>query len=75
MPCYPPMNQTEIIASISIKFTKINALSLVTSMNNIYLYHVFSNFCIICSYNRNERLEMFLPNIISWSTLGHENDP
>ena len=34
-------------------FTKINALSLVT----------FSNFCIICSYNSNERLVMFLHNI------------
>ena len=58
MSCNPPMNQKEIIA-----FTKINASSLVPIMNNIYLYPVFSNFCIICSYHSNERLVMFLPNI------------
>ena len=57
----PPMNQKEIIASIS--FYKINASSLVPIMNNIYLYPAFSNFCIICSYHSNERLVVFLPNI------------
>ena len=54
MSCDPPMNQNEIIASIS--FYKINALSLVTIMNNVYLYPAFSNFCIICSYNSNDYL-------------------
>ena len=61
MSCDPPMNQKEIITNICF-YTK-NASSLVTIMNNIYLYPVFSNVCIIYSYHSNERLVMFLPNI------------
>ena len=61
MSCDLPMNQKEIIASISF-YTK-NASSLVTIMNNIYLYPAFSNCCIICSYHSNERLVMFLPDM------------
>ena len=57
----PPMNQNEIITSIS--YYKISALSFVTIMNNIYLYPAFSNYCIICPYHSKERLVMFLPNI------------
>ena len=60
MSCDPPMNQKEIIASISL-YTK-NASSLATIMN-IYLYPAFSNVCVIYSYHNNKRLVMFLPNI------------
>ena len=63
MSCDRPMNQKEIIASISFLQKKPHTSSLVTIMNNIYVYPAFSNFCIICSHHSNEKLVMFLPNI------------
>ena len=60
MSCNPPMNQKEIIASIS--FYK-NKRLIVSSYNEQHLFIPCSNFCIICSYHSNERLVMFLPNI------------
>ena len=60
MSCDPPMNQNEIIASIS--FYKDKHL-IVSYYNEQHLYPSFSNFCIIYSYHSNKRLVMVLPNI------------
>ena len=61
MSCDPPMNQNEIIASLS--FYK-NKCLIVSNYNEHHLFKpCLFDFCIICSFHSNERLVMFLPNL------------